>query len=64
VTDHLGMTQMWTFVTADDEPTARERALTHACHGDVAAGGTTSDAIELEPGRWRVMVALQPAPLG
>jgi len=58
------MTQMWTFVTADDEPTARERALTHACHGEASAGGTTRDAIELEPGRWRVMVALQPAPVG
>jgi hypothetical protein len=58
------MTQMWTFVTADDEPTARERALTHACHDDVPAGSTTSEAIELEPGRWRVMVALQPVPVG
>jgi hypothetical protein len=64
VTDHQVMTQMWTFVTADDEPTARELALTHACHGDVLAGGTTVEAIELEPGRWRVMVALQPAPVG
>jgi hypothetical protein len=57
------MAQMWSFVVAEDEPTARERALTRVRHGDNAAGGTTSEAIEFEPGRWRVKIALQRAPI-
>ena len=56
------MTQMWTFVSADDEPTARELAVTHACRGDRRAKATTREAVQLEPGRWRVKVALQRSP--
>jgi len=63
LTDHRGMTQMWTFVAADDESTARERALLHVGHLDTAAPGSTSEAIEFEPGRWRVKVAVQRLPI-
>ena len=54
---------MWTFVAADDESTARERALLHVGHLDTAAPGSTSEAIEFEPGRWRVKVAVQRLPI-
>ncbi len=57
------MTQMWTFVAADDEATARERALLHLRQGDAATRGATGEAIEFEPGRWRVKVAVQRAPI-
>jgi hypothetical protein len=61
--DHDAMTELWTFLAADDEPTARARALTLAGDLDHDAEGTTGEAIEFEPGRWRVKVALQRTPI-
>lgn len=54
------MTQLWSFVAADGEPEARERALLLAARDAHGVGATAREAVEFEPGRWRVKVVLQP----
>jgi hypothetical protein len=56
------MTQLWTFLAADNETTARQRALILATDDQHDINATTSDAIEFEPGRWRIKVALRRQP--